>query len=859
MKIIHYFLYSAIYALVYIGSSQPSHATQYSTAIEGEYIVVYHSPNEKNLLSINQRKNYAREISQRLASSFNTELLKTFGDTLDGVLMRGAPAQINALRLNPNVRYILPNVVIQVNPGGMTQVDDLVTPLSWGLDRIDQREALLNNSYHYDYDGTGITAYVLDTGVNINHQEFSGRASSGYNAVDNNELALDCHGHGTHVAGILGGEQHGVAKNVNIVAVKALDCDGAGSIANIIDSIDWVVNNAQMPAVVNISAQIYDYIAVDEAVARLIASGVHVIGAAGNNNNTACSYSPGRLPGVINVGATTISDERADYSNYGYCVDIFAPGSDIPSANYATDDGIINMSGTSMAAPHVAGIAALYLEENSNLSTNQLRDLIKARASSQLLTGINSDSPNRLAFSLVEAEEDCITNCPTPTVPPTILVENTPLVISSAENQRINFQIEIPERAINLTFTLQGGTGDIDLYVKYLTPPDINREVYDCISFYSGNNERCTFASPAIGTWYLTTEAFFTSENAILTVTYDREPETPVVSQYTVTKDVFVRGGDSSDRNFDRSFLLAQASSPADTRLSYIAFDFDNNQLSDQNTLLLRLNVKSTNKVARLRIRETENNWTVGDISYNNQPEIYDDSIYIDVSKADAFEWIEVDISPFLEDGNFSGSIVISNETNGAYTALKASESDRAPSLQLTSNSAEIRHAVPATSPRILESTDSTFVQGGYFQDRVLNINRMILNTGYNPQNAIHGLINYDLNSINIEPSSQIFVRFRFDRLPYNVDITLQEVSTNWNEDNVTWNTQPTNINNKTVTQSIQRNEYHWVDVDVTSLITEGNLTGAFRLSVQAPGSVRVFSSGSRFTPELVITTLNEE
>ncbi len=871
LKILHYFLYSIIYALVYIGSIQLSHATQQNFPIPEEYIVVYHSPDEANYLSVSQRRNYARDMTQRLALSLNIELLESFGDALDGVLIRGDQTEIDELRDNSNVRYIVPNVSFQLIPQSMMQTGGPETPISWGLDRIDQREATLNNSYHYDYNGTGITAYVLDSGININHQEFSSRASSGYNSINNQQAAIDCIGHGTHVAGTIGGTQYGVAKDVNIVAVGVLNCDGYGNVANVIKAIDWLINNAETPAIANFSFSINSHLALDEAVARLIKSGVHVISAAGNNNDSACDYSPGRLPGVINVAATTITDVKADFSNHGYCVDIFAPGSNIPSANNQDVTGTKNMSSTAVSAAHVAGIAALYLQENNDLNTSELHDLILNRASTfTQFTDITLYTTNRLAFSLDRAEEPCIINCLIPISAPTTLVKNTSLIISDTTGEQKYYQIEIPDGAMNLTFITEGGDGNLDLFVQYLSPPETTTSSttssssssttspipINCASILTGNNEECSFELPETGTWYVLINAFRTYSDATLRVTY--EMETPVVSQHTATKDVFVQGGRSSNRSFNRSFLLAKTSSPAETRHSYLAFSFDNDQLLNKNTLVLRLYVQSTNKVARLRIRETENNWTMGDISYNNQPEIYDDSIYIDVSKADAFEWIEVDISPFLKDGSFSGSIVISNETDGAYTSLRASESGRAPSLQLTSSYTRTSHTPPAAI-RTLESTDSTFVQSGYLQDRVLNIRRMILNSGYNPQNSMHGLINYDLSGIDLESSPQIFVRLRFDRLPYNAEITIQEVSADWNEDSVTWNTQPETINNKTVSQSVRRNEYRWVDVDVTSLITENNLTGAFRLNVQAPGSARVFSSGSRFTPELVITAINKE
>ncbi|MBW1603040.1 S8 family peptidase [Streptomyces sp. JJ66] len=279
----------------------------------------------------------------------------------------------------------------------------LAPAASWGLDRIDQRELPLDDEFTVEHTGAGVTAYVMDTGIDYQHTEFGGRAAPGFDSVRDGRGGADCHGHGTHVAGTIGGTTYGVAREVKLVSVRVLNCQGRGSTSGIIAGFDWVAKdaanatNAARPAVLNASlGSSYSY-ATNAAAASLANSGVLPVVAAGNENQNACNVSPASAPQALTVGATNRQDQEAPFSNHGPCLDLYAPGTDIVSARL--NGGSVALSGTSMASPHAAGVAALYLDQNGRTSSSDLAAWITSTASTDQVGNIGPGSPNRLLYT----------------------------------------------------------------------------------------------------------------------------------------------------------------------------------------------------------------------------------------------------------------------------------------------------------------------------------------------------------------------------------------------------------------------------------------------------------------------------
>ena len=369
-----------------------------TTKIAGQYIVVLKddvvNQAAARIVSTSFSEKEAKaavvqDISISLATVASGEVTLRYSSAINGfVLTSKAEHKVANLLKDPRVAYIEADQVVSI---GATQNN-----ATWGLDRIDQANLPLNNTYNYDFDGTGVNAYVIDTGVRISHNQFGNRGRSGFTAINDGNGTNDCQGHGTHVAGTVGSSTYGVAKDATIYAVRVLGCNGSGSNSGVIAGVNWVANNHVKPAVANMSLGGGTSTALDSAVNSAVAQGITMVVAAGNDNSNACSFSPARAGNAITVGSTTSSDARSSFSNFGTCLDIFAPGSSITSTWSTSNSATNTISGTSMASPHVAGVAALYLDEFPNATPAQVQSAIENAATPNKVSNARTGSPNLL-------------------------------------------------------------------------------------------------------------------------------------------------------------------------------------------------------------------------------------------------------------------------------------------------------------------------------------------------------------------------------------------------------------------------------------------------------------------------------
>ncbi|GGT09762.1 hypothetical protein GCM10010286_39070 [Streptomyces toxytricini] len=369
----------AWFAVPVAGAATPAEGTVHGLgapgAVDGSFVVILDASANK----------------EDLAKKYGGKLERSYGSAVNGFSASGlTETEARRLAADPAVGTVVQNKRFTVNE---TQQN----PPSWGLDRIDQTETAGDSKYTYpDNGGEGVTAYVIDTGVRITHKDFAGRASHGFDAVDNDDSADDGNGHGTHVAGTIAGTAHGVAKKAKVVAVRVLDDNGSGTTEQVVAGIDWVTQNHSGPSVANMSLGGGADEALDAAVKRAIAAGVTFAVAAGNESSDAGQKSPARVPEAITVASSTEGDEQSGFSNFGAVVDLYAPGSEITSAWHDSDTATKRISGTSMASPHVAGAAAVHLAANPSATPKDIAAALSAAATSGAVKNPSTGTANKL-------------------------------------------------------------------------------------------------------------------------------------------------------------------------------------------------------------------------------------------------------------------------------------------------------------------------------------------------------------------------------------------------------------------------------------------------------------------------------
>lgn len=350
-------------------------------AIDGRWIVVFDERASDDEVARERRSSRAR----------GAKVHHEYDAALRGYAATMTDEEVERLRQDPRVAYIEADQTVSVAQTSQS-------PATWGLDRIDQRSLPLNGTYTYDRTGAGVNAYIIDTGIRASHTQFGGRIVGGATAISDGRGSDDCNGHGTHVAGTVGGSTHGVAKQVTLVPVRVLGCTGNGSLSGVIAGVDWVTRTHSKPAVANMSLGGGVATSLDDAVRNSVAAGVTYVVAAGNSNANACNGSPARVSQALTVGASTSTDMRSSFSNWGSCVDILAPGSSITAPWHTSNTATNTISGTSMAAPHVAGVAALLLQGSPSASPASIHATIVNNATTGVLGDLRG-SPNRLVYS----------------------------------------------------------------------------------------------------------------------------------------------------------------------------------------------------------------------------------------------------------------------------------------------------------------------------------------------------------------------------------------------------------------------------------------------------------------------------
>ncbi len=469
--------------------------------IPNKYIVVLEdwAAGPRGLLS------RSHEVAWELGIVYGGRIDRVFRHAINGFVVEMSEEQAKVLSRDSRVRFIEEDAEMSINA--------VQSYPPWGLDRIDQLDLPVDNSYQYDATGAGVRAYIIDSGIRASHSDFGGRVLSGFSAINDGRGTSDCNGHGTHVAGTTGGTTWGVAKNVSLIPVRVLDCEGSGPTSGVISGVDWVTANHVKPAVANMSLGGGTSASLDNAVSNSINAGVTYVVAAGNDNKNACGYSPARVAGAITVGATTIGDVRASYSNFGNCLDVFAPGSSIKSAWYTGNTATSTISGTSMASPHVAGAAALYLQNNPNAAPSAVTSAIVGNGTPGKVASIGSGSINLLLYLALDGSPEPIPSpTPTPSVSPTPTPVSSPTPVSDV---RVNFArpqnggtassssgFAPPAIDGNRVWAIGGSWKDVDpfVYPDWLQVDFNGSKTIDEIGIYGVRDDYLNIEEPTIST-----------------------------------------------------------------------------------------------------------------------------------------------------------------------------------------------------------------------------------------------------------------------------------------------------------------------------------------------------------------------